>query len=187
MSLEIVKYLAFLFFLSEFILMIAKRSKSKGRKIKNNRLSLALLWIAIPLGLTIGFIYANNNEWNNLNYSIAIFGVCISMIGIIVRWISIIQLNKEFTVDVAISENHNLNTNGMYKHIRHPSYLGLLLICFGLSIAMNSITSLLVISIPVFIVVMYRIKIEEKILVIEFGETYKNYMKKTRKLVPKLF
>jgi protein-S-isoprenylcysteine O-methyltransferase Ste14 len=187
MSLEIVKYFSLLFFLSEFILMIAKRSKRKGTKIKNDRMSLVLFWIAITLGLTLGFIKANNRAWNNLNYSIAIIGVCIFIAGIIIRWISIIQLNKEFTVDVAISENHNLNTHGMYKYIRHPSYLGLLLICFGLSVAMNSITSLIVITIPVLLVILYRIKIEEKIMVNEFGEIYKNYMINTYKIIPKLY
>ena len=187
MSLEIVEYCSLLFFLSEFILMIAKRSKRKRTKIKNDRMSLILFWLTIPLGLTIGFLKANNNAWNNLNYSIAILGMCIFITGIIIRWISIIQLKKEFTVDVAISENHNLNTHGMYKYIRHPGYVGLLLICFGLSIAMNSISSLFVITIPVLLVIIYRIKIEEKILVNEFGDIYKNYMLKTHKIIPKLY
>jgi protein-S-isoprenylcysteine O-methyltransferase Ste14 len=187
MSLELVKYLSYLFFLSEFILMIAKRSKRKGRKIKNDRMSLALFWITITLGLTIGFFKANNKEWNNLNYSIAILGICIFITGITIRWISIIQLKKEFTVDVAISKNHNLNTHGMYKYIRHPSYLGLLLICFGLSIAMNSITSVIVITLPVLLVIIYRIKIEEKIMVNEFGDIYKNYMLKTSRIIPKIY
>ena len=184
---EIVYYFSLLFFMLEFILMIVKRSKNKGTKLKKDKMSLLLLWIAITLGITTGFFNANYKEWNNWNYSITIIGLCILIVGIIIRWISIIQLNKEFTVDVAILANHKLNTNGMYKYIRHPSYLGLLLICFGLSIAMNSIISLIVITIPVLFAIIYRIKVEEKILINEFGDVYKDYMIITNKIIPKLY
>ncbi|NOY58301.1 MAG: isoprenylcysteine carboxylmethyltransferase family protein [Calditrichaeota bacterium] len=167
--------------------MVTKRSKKNGTKTKNDKKSLVLFWITIPLSLTIGFFTANRQEWNTLNYSIAILGFSIFMIGIIIRWVSIIQLNKEFTVDVAITKNHNLKTDGMYKNLRHPSYLGLLLICFGLSISMNSITSFLVITIPILLAIIYRIKIEENLLIKEFGEIYKNYTMRTRKIIPKLY
>jgi len=184
---EIVYYFSLLFFMLEFILMIVKRSKNKETKLKKDKLSLLLLWITITLGITAGFFNANYKEWNNWNYSITITGLCILILGIIIRWISIIQLNKEFTVDVSITANHKLYTKGMYKYIRHPSYLGLLIICFGLSIAMNSIISLIVITIPVFLSIIYRINVEEKVLINEFGDAYKNYMKKTNKIIPKLY
>jgi len=187
MAIETITYFSILFFLSELVLMITKHSKKNRTKTKNDKKSLALFWIIIPLSLTTGFFTANRQEWNTLNYSIAIIGLSIFMIGIIVRWISIIQLNKEFTVDVAITKNHNLKTNGMYKNLRHPSYLGLLLICFGLSISMNSIISLIVITIPILLALTYRIKIEENTLIKEFGETYKDYMIKTCKIIPKLY
>jgi len=187
MSLKIVYYFSLLFFILEFILLIVKRSKNKGTKLKKDKMSLLLLWMAITLGITTGFFNANYKEWNHWNYSIAIIGLCILIVGMIIRWISIIQLNKEFTVDVAISANHNLKTNGMYKHLRHPSYLGLLLTCFGLSIAMNSVTSLIVITLPVLLAIIYRIKVEEKILINEFGDVYKDYMTKTYKIIPKLY
>lgn len=187
MTIETITYFSILFFLSEFVLMIVKRSKKSGTKIKNDKKSLILLWITIPLSLTIGFFAANHQEWNTLNHALAIFGLSVFIIGIIIRWISIIQLNKEFTVDVTILKNHNLKTDGMYKNLRHPSYLGLLLICFGLSISMNSILSFIVITIPLLLALSYRIKTEENILIKQFGEVYKDYMIKTYKIIPKIY
>jgi protein-S-isoprenylcysteine O-methyltransferase Ste14 len=187
MTIETVTYFSLLFFLSEFVLMIVKRSKKNGTKTKNDKKSLVLFWITIPLSLTIGFFTANRQEWNTLNHTIAIFGLSVFMIGIIIRWISIIQLNKEFTVNVAIIKNHKLKTDGMYKSLRHPSYLGLLLTCFGLSISMNSILSFIVITVPILLALTYRIKTEEDILIKEFGETYKDYMIKTYKIIPKIY
>ncbi len=187
MNIQIVMYFSLLFFFSELVLMMSKHSKKKRVKMRNDNKSLSLLWVTIPLSLTIGFFTAYRQGWNAINYSIAILGLCVFVIGIIVRWISIIQLNKGFTVDVVITENHKLKTDGIYKNIRHPSYLGLLLICFGLSIAMNSVISLAVISIPVLLAIIYRIKVEESILLKEFGEVYENYSKETYKIIPKFY
>ena len=75
----------------------------------------------------------------------------------------------------------------MYRHLRHPSYLGLLLIGFGLSISMNSIISMMVVTIPMLAALIYRIKTEENILISQFGETYKDYMKKTYRIIPKIY
>jgi len=187
LTIQIVIYFSISFFLSEFVLMIVKRSGKYGTKTKNDRKSLALFWVTIPLSLTVGFFMANYQEWNSWNSRIAIFGLAVFVVGIIIRWVSIIQLNKEFTVDVAIIKNHQLKTNGMYKYLRHPSYLGLLLICFGLAIAMNSILSFIVITITVSFAMNYRIKAEENILMKQFGKVYENYRLKTHKVIPKLY
>jgi len=167
--------------------MIAKRSTKKGSKTRNDKSSLFLLWLAIPLGLTAGFFNANYQLWDVYHQTIAIVGLSVFVIGTAIRWISIIQLNKGFTVDVAITENHKLKTDGMYKNNRHPSYFGLILICFGLSIAMNSVISVLVISIPILLAILYRIKVEEDILIMEFGKSYTDYRLHSYKLIPKIY
>ncbi len=187
MSIKIIIYFSILFFLSELILVITKHSKKQENKTKNDKKSLILFWITIPISLTIGFFTANYQEWNTLNYSIAIFGLCAFTVGIIIRWISIIQLGKGFTVDVTITKTHSLKTDGIYKNIRHPSYLGLLLILFGLSISMNSLISFFIISIPIYFAVIYRMKIEESVLSKEFGDIYKNYKLHTCKIFPRLY
>lgn len=187
MNINFVLIASFLFFLSEFALMIAKRSKKARTRESKDKKSLVLFWITIPLAISIGFFAANYHTWNSVNKTVAIVGLSIFIIGILIRWISILELNKEFTVDVTITENHTLKTDGIYRNIRHPSYLGLLLECLGLSLAMNSIISIMVVSIPIFLVILYRIRIEENILTEEFGDAYKNYMKVSKKLLPKIF
>jgi len=164
--------------------MILKHSKKDKAKLKNDKSSLIIFWITIPLSLTIGFFTANYQEWNMLNHSIAIFGFSVFAIGIIICWISIIQLKNEFTVNVSITKNHNLKTDGIYKKKRHPSYLELLLIYSGLSIAMNNVISFFVISIPIYIAITYRIKVEESILIKESGDRYKQYILNSHKLFP---
>lgn len=178
--------LSVLFFVSEFLLMLVKRSKKIDRKRQNDKGSLVLLWVVITVCFTFGFMFANYKTWTLINYAIYVIGVVIIISGVIIRWISIIQLSSAFTVNVAIANNHKLKTNGVYKYIRHPSYLGLWLIMFGFSVSMNSYFSILIITIPMFLAILYRIKVEEVILLAEFGNAYVEYKNKTKKLIPKV-
>lgn len=189
MNIVIIIYLSIIYFLSEFLLMLSKRSKNKKEsvKTKSDKRSLLLLWITMIFTITEAFYNANWQTWNQTNIILAYLGVLILLIGAVVRWVAIFQLNKEFTVDVSISENHKLKTDGLYKNLRHPSYLGLYLICIGLSIGMNSILSFLIISIPLFAALLYRIKIEENVLTNEFGNLYLNYKNETKKIFPGIF
>lgn len=187
MSIQIVLYASVLFFLSEFFLMLSKRSKNKGTKIRKDKRSLLLFWITIPLSLSAGFFTAKYGDWSTQNIWTAIAGLSLFLIGIIIRWISILQLRKEFTVDVSVGENHQLKKNGIYKRLRHPSYSGLLMICYGLSISMNSLSSMLVICIPITLVLLYRIKTEESLLLKEFGSAYRDYMLTSHKIIPGIY
>jgi protein-S-isoprenylcysteine O-methyltransferase Ste14 len=179
--------LAYLFALSELILMLSKRSKKKTVKKKRDMGSLIALYVVFTISLTVGFTFADFRFQRLLNYFIATLGLLLYFLGLIIRWISILQLKKAFTVDVAINKEHELKTNGFYKIVRHPSYLGLLMIFTGLAISMNNILSILVISISVFLVIQYRIYVEETILCEEFGDKYRDYKKTTRKIIPFIY
>ena len=187
MSISIVLTASALFFLSELSLIIIKRSKKNSTKVSKDQFSLILFWVCIPLSLSIGFYIAKYSTWTTMNKWIATTGLVVFSLGLIIRWISIVQLKKQFTVDVAIVKDHQLRTNGIYSMIRHPSYLGLWLCCLGLSLSMNSLISFLVITISIFAVILYRIKIEERILVAEFGADYETYRAGSYKLIPWIY
>lgn len=177
-------FLSFLFFVSEFILMLVKRSKKDSTKHQKDRGTLIMLWVMITLCFTLGFMFANYGVWDSVNFIAAYIGLSLISAGLIIRWYSIIKLKKAFTVDVSIGQNHKLETGGIYRYIRHPSYLGLLLIMTGFAIGMNSLISLVLTVIPLFISILIRISVEEKLLVEEFGDSYIHYQKTTKKLIP---
>ena len=184
---KLLNYLSFLFFISEFVLMILKRSKNTSAKKREDKGSLLILWLSIILTLTAGFYIAALGISGFSNVFIYYSGIVLYLSGLILRWGAIIQLNKAFTVDVAVSENQSLITGGLYKKIRHPGYAGLLLIPAGLSIALNNVISILIIIVINFAAVSYRIYIEEKLLSEEFGNLYTEYKSKTKKIIPGVY
>jgi len=104
--------------------------------------------------------------------------------GITIRLIAIFSLKSLFNANVSIHHDHKLKTDGIYKTLRHPSYTGSLLSFLGLGLTLGNLTSLIVIFVPVLCAFLYRINIEEKALMNNFGEEYQNYMKRTKKLIP---
>ena len=78
--------------------------------------------------------------------------------------------------------DHVLAT-GAFFYVRHPLYLGVLLIYLGMSVATLSIFSLAV-SIVIFIFYNYIAGYEEKLLEARFGEAYLSYEAKTGKWLP---
>jgi protein-S-isoprenylcysteine O-methyltransferase Ste14 len=168
--------------ISEFMLMFIKRSKHESAKTRRDRGSLVFLWTMITLGFIAGFLLSRPS-----NYFWSGFGLPLIVGGLIIRWIAILQLGNSFTVDVAINNGAALKTDGIYEKVRHPSYSGMLLILAGFSAAMCSFYSFLVLVIPVSVAVIYRIHVEEGVLLVEFGDSYRKYMKSTKRLIPRIY
>lgn len=181
-------YLQLLFFASELGLLIFKRAKSGKIKNERDKRSLLMLWIVIALSSCAGPWIAAYHIWGvDNNEAVIITGIAVFALGFIIRWIAVYQLGRMFTVNVVISDTHTLKTSGLYKIVRHPSYLGLLLIIAGLGISLNSLLSLLVMLVPGFIALNQRIKIEEQALTEEFGSQYTDYKSKVKRLVPGIY
>ncbi len=164
--------------------MIVKRSGKASSTVQRDKGSLILLWVTITFCFTFGFMFSFHGRWEAKEFQFYFLGLFVIFIGSIIRWLSIYQLKKAFTVDVAIGAEHKLKTNGLYNVVRHPSYLGLWLIMTGFAIGMNSLLSAVVVIIPMFLVIHYRIVVEEKVLVDAFGEDYKHYQASTKRLIP---
>jgi methanethiol S-methyltransferase len=75
--------------------------------------------------------------------------------------------------------------DGIYRYIRHPQYLGFLLLTLGMNIQYTTVLTL--IMWPLLIVLYYRLaRREEKEVEEKFGEEYSQYKQKTPMFIPRL-
>jgi len=118
---------------------------------------------------------------------VSILGILILTIGGLVTVTGRAQLSKYGSGVLQIEEDHKLMTTGIFGHIRHPVYAGRLIGVVGIYLAFRSIIMLILISIIYFMVIRHRMLFEEQLLIGEFGEEYKNYMKETKRLIPFLY
>jgi protein-S-isoprenylcysteine O-methyltransferase Ste14 len=176
-----------LWFVSEILLNRLLRSGSDDRKDQDKK-TLGLIWRLIGLANSMGILFVIfirmpiSTSWL-LPYS----GLGLIIIGMVIRFAAIISLGRFFTVDVTIRQDHRIKKDGIYSLIRHPSYLGSILSFIGFGLSLNNWLSLPVIVIPVTMAMLYRIRIEEKVLLDRFGQEYAEYKNDTCSLIPYIY
>ena len=113
-------------------------------------------------------------------------GLILFTIGILFVLWSGISLGRFYSADVTIQEEHQLITDGPYRCIRHPRYLGSILSGFGLSLLFRSWVGLIA-SICFIFLIKFRIQDEEKYMLREFGEEWETYCKNSWRMIPFLY
>ena len=82
-------------------------------------------------------------------------------------------------------KRHELATDGVYARMRHPQYVGFILVMFGFLVQWPTILTLAMF--PILVVMYVRLaKAEEREAIAEFGDAYRNYMKEVPGFIPKL-
>ena len=172
----------------EVIAWRVKRSTDSSNAWDQGSLNVIVaLW---SIGITIDFALSLLLPQAAISWKrAAIFsaGICLMMLGNALRWYSATVLGKYFTFDVAIHSGQVLVEAGPYRYIRHPSYSGALLTLLGFGLALGNWAGLAAILSCMGSAYAYRIPIEEATMASVLGEAYRQYMKRTWRLVPFLF
>jgi protein-S-isoprenylcysteine O-methyltransferase Ste14 len=169
---------------SELAVMVLKHAR--GNASRRDRGSLRILWIGITIATVVGSIISG--YWPTaIGYNSFWIGIGLIILGIIIRAIAIATLWRYFTVDVSIREGHQLVDRGIYGVIRHPAYTGSLLSFLGLGFAFGNWLSVAIIAIVTIIGFSYRIAVEEGALIEHFGGQYRDYMQRSKRLIPGIY
>ncbi len=95
-------------------------------------------------------------------------------------------LGRRFSGLVAIQPGHTLVTSGIYRVVRNPSYLGMLVSSLGWVLVFRSGTGVLLVALLIPPLV-GRMRAEEKLLRAHFGSEYDVYRAHTRRLIPGIY
>jgi len=113
-------------------------------------------------------------------------GVVICLVGGVLRIWPVYVLGKRFSGLVAIQPGHKLETHGIYRVIRNPSYLGLLITSLGWVLAFRSGVGVLLAA-SLLVPLVARIRAEERLLRSQFGAQYEAYCAHTWRLLPGIY
>jgi methanethiol S-methyltransferase len=97
-----------------------------------------------------------------------------------IRQVIGIKQIKEGTADIAITDTGELDTSGVLGMTRHPWYLATMLLIWGRQMDVSAI----VVNVILTLYLVVGTYLEEKKLLREFGENYRNYQKKVSMLIP---
>jgi len=96
-------------------------------------------------------------------------------------------IRGQFAGHLQIQQEHRLVKSGPYRYIRHPGYLGYLLMVLGIAVGYSSLVSCAAVFGLLMPGLIYRIQVEERLLVGEFGNEYRAYAQNTKRLIPGLW
>ncbi len=160
-------------------------------KITNVEKVISIMGLLTPFLLILAYIENKFvitpfiSFWNSP--IVAYIGIAFLIIGGIIMVTSRIQLGKYGTPVVHTGEKHKLVTKGLYKIVRHPMYFGATFMMLGPYIAFKSMFVSIAIVFLYIPLMKARISIEEETLIGTFGDDYRNYMKRTKKLIPLIY
>ena len=113
-------------------------------------------------------------------------GFALLTAGVTLRLGPMLELGRRFVSVVALQPGHSLHTSGFYARVRHPSYVGILLMDLGFAGVFRSAIALALMPV-VFWMFRRRMDVEEAFMVEQFGMEYREYMEHTKRIIPGLY
>jgi protein-S-isoprenylcysteine O-methyltransferase Ste14 len=83
----------------------------------------------------------------------------------------------------AAQQQHEIAVDGIYTRVRHPQYVGFIVIMFGFLLQWPTLPTLIMFPILVYVYVRLARR-EEQLALDEFGDRYRDYMAKTPAFLP---
>ena len=171
--------------ISEFWIGLRRRSGDRSRQRDGGTLRLLLVTIYAGIGLGVWLSCLRLAPIPEPpRFALFLLGMAMMAAGMLFRWWSVRVLAEYFTVDVSIRPDHRIVRDGPYRMLRHPSYTGALATFHGFALCLGDIAAVAVVVVPVTLVFLWRIRVEEAVLAHAFPDDYPAYARQTKRLLP---
>jgi len=145
-------------------------------------------WLILPGFLVVFF--ASPLEWLYLPAGLPrlpwlqIAGLVLILSAVALRIWTRAHLRGLYSGHVEVQAGHRLVQGGPYRFIRHPGYAGFVLMALGVAGGFSSLVGLAAIPLLLLPGLAYRMRVEERMLIEQFGDEYRDYIRKSKRLIP---
>jgi protein-S-isoprenylcysteine O-methyltransferase Ste14 len=138
--------------------------------------------LAAVVGVSVGSALDHRFGWSTVSIPVVVIGDVLVVAGIAMAYVVIAQ-NNYAAATITVEADQELVSTGLYGWVRHPMYVGALIMITGTPLALGSYWGLVVV-IPAVMVFVARVVDEEKAMRDELAG-YPEYMDKVHyRLVP---
>ena len=154
----------------------------------HERFSGVAVVAGVVVAISLGAALARDVPGATIEHGRAVvfwLGIALGVAGIVLRQYAIRSLGRFFRMRVTTVADQTVVEVGPYRLVRHPSYTGGLITVLGVLVCSTSWLALacFVLALPGFA---YRIRVEERALLGALGDRYRDYMSRTKRLIPYL-
>ena len=182
--------------LSSIVMVIIRAphgQRSRGIKVVKSRkgvLEIMLLTLAW-LGFFVPLIWIASPVFGFADYPLRpvpfVAGILCLALGLWLLYRSHADLGTNWSITLEVREGHQLVSQGIYRHVRHPMYLALLLYSAGQALVLPNWVAGPSYLVAFGLLFVLRVGPEERLMLEEFGKDYEAYMARTKRLVPGLW
>jgi len=174
----------FVWIIVDFFVVFSRRPKDAKR---SDRFSLLGVMVSVWVGIYLAIRWQFAGGLGAFVIPVQFGGLTLLAVGIALRSVAIVQLGAFHTPDVAIQAGHRVVDTGLYRRVRHPSYLGACIALLGFGLGLGSVPSAAAVVGCALIGYAYRIHVEERALLASLGEDYAAYCRRTHRLIPGVY
>jgi protein-S-isoprenylcysteine O-methyltransferase Ste14 len=140
---------------------------------------------ASAAGMIVLSVLDHRLGWSHVPAAVSVVGDVLVVVGLGVAMLVVVQ-NTYAAANITVESNQHLVSTGLYGFVRHPMYVGNLIMMVGIPLALGSHWGLVVV-IPGLSALVIRILDEEKLLNRELAG-YREYTQKVQyRLVPSVW
>ena len=165
--------------------MSAKRAKERQSWVGR---AVTVGFVVVTFLLLAGVINVwglNTPIWQGTPV-LRIIGDVVTVAGLVTAAWARLSLGGNWSATITFKEGHELVERGPYRFVRHPMYSGVLLMILGTAVVAGRISGFVALVI-FFLAVWQKLRQEEALLMKHFPDAYRQYMSRTKALVPFLF
>ena len=165
----------------------ARRQQKTDKGDLGDRLLIALVGIG-QIVLPLLFVWTPALTFADRAQPLACLplGIVAMAAGLWLFWRSHVDLGDNWSVTLEIDAKHKLVTRGVYRLVRHPMYTSFFVSGLGQALLLANWVAGPAALVAVAVLVLVRLPNEEAMMIEAFGDEYRDYMRRTGGIVPRL-
>jgi protein-S-isoprenylcysteine O-methyltransferase Ste14 len=173
----------FIFVLDEVWIAARTAGSRAPRRDRGSKTVISLgIFVAVLLAVLLSSRWSGGTmSWPWVPYCL---GAALVVAGVAIRVWAVLTLGRWFTTVVRVADDQQVVSDGPYRWVRHPSYLGLLVALAGLGLMLTDWGSLAVAVLLPLATLVWRIRVEERALREGLGAAYGDYAAGRKRLLP---
>jgi protein-S-isoprenylcysteine O-methyltransferase Ste14 len=160
------------------------RSARGAREIALLLVSLTGLGLLPMIYVAIGFPAFADYPFRPLQ---AWLGLAVAMAALAMFFATHRALGRNWSVSLDVRKNHQLITEGVYRRLRHPMYTAFWLWALAQALLLPNWVAGFSGLIGFGILYFLRVGQEEQLMLDTFGDDYRDYMARTKRVIPGLY